>query len=274
MSDRLRQEIDEILSKYEKFPLREPLPRRLRRKAAELTAAAGQLLAAPLRYVTTGRLMLLGVILVLAAYFSWGGASITRSVVIAALLVFALAFIVSLRRRTPHVEQRWRGRPLDLHEPNVSTRLRAWWGRWRGGVARRDSLGPLTRADHPSRVRSSALFSPLLSSSPPATVPASPPELRPPSTSLTPTVAASPTPTVAASPTPTAATGGSASLVSGDEAYRHVRRAWLEDIGSRAAGSDAEFAAADYIATNSRPMASARSSSPSRWNIMSSRPPA
>jgi len=116
MSDRLRQEIDEILSKKKK----------------KLTAAAGQLLAAPLRYVTAGRLMLLGVILVLAAYFSWGGASITRSVIIAALLVFALAFIVSLRRRTPHVEQRWRGRPLDLNEPSVSTRLRAWWGRWRG----------------------------------------------------------------------------------------------------------------------------------------------
>jgi len=132
MSDRLRQEIDEILSKYEKFPLREPLPRRLRRKTAELTTAAGRLLAAPLRYVTAGRLMLLGVILVLVAYFSWGGASMTRSVVIAGLIVFALAFMVSLRRRTPHVEQRWRGRPLDLHEPSVGARLRAWWGRWRG----------------------------------------------------------------------------------------------------------------------------------------------
>src|SRR4030043_2226068 len=89
MSDRLRQEIDEILSKYEKFPLREPLPKRLRRKASELTMAAGRLLAAPLRYVTAGRLMLLGVILILAAYFNWGGASVTRSVVIAALLVVA-----------------------------------------------------------------------------------------------------------------------------------------------------------------------------------------
>jgi len=132
MSDRLRQEIDEILSKYEKFPLREPLPRRLRRKTAELATAAGRLLASPLRYVTAGRLMLLGVILVLVAYFSWGGASMTRSVVIAGLIVFALAFMVSLRRRTPHVEQRWRGRPLDLHEPSVGARLRAWWGRWRG----------------------------------------------------------------------------------------------------------------------------------------------
>jgi hypothetical protein len=132
MSDRLRQEIDEILSKYEKFPLREPLPRRLRRKTGELATAAGRLLAAPLRYVTAGRLMLLGVILVLAAYFSWGGASFSRAVIIAGLIVFALAFMVSLRRRSPNVEPRWRGRPLELHEPSVGARLRAWWGRWRG----------------------------------------------------------------------------------------------------------------------------------------------
>jgi len=66
-------------------------------------------------------------------------------------------------------------------------------------------------------------------------------------TSPTPTVATSPTSTVPTSPTPTAATGGSASLVSGDEAYRHVV-VLAQDIGSRAAGSDTEFAAADYIA--------------------------
>ncbi len=132
MSDRMRQEIDEILSKYEKFPIREPLPSRFRRKTRELTGAAGRLVAAPLHYVTAGRLMLLGVILVLAAYFGWGGSSVTQSVIIAALIVFALAFIVSLRRRSPHIEQRWRGRPLDLQESAVTTRLRAWWGRWRG----------------------------------------------------------------------------------------------------------------------------------------------
>jgi aminopeptidase YwaD len=77
-----------------------------------------------------------------------------------------------------------------------------------------------------------------------------------PHTSPTPTIAASPTATIAASPTPTATasptptptvTGGSASLVSGQEAYRHVI-VLAQDIGSRPAGSDAEFAAADYIA--------------------------
>jgi len=61
------------------------------------------------------------------------------------------------------------------------------------------------------------------------------------------TVPPSPTLTVPPSSTPTAAAGGSASLVSGDEAYRHVV-ALAQDIGSRTAASDAEEAAADYIA--------------------------
>jgi len=133
MSDRLRQEIDEILGKYEKFPLREPLPRRLRRKASGLVAAAAQRLAAPLRYVTVGRLMLAGLILILAAYFiGFGGGSVTRSIIIAGLIIFAIAFMMSLRRRYPRVEPRWRGQPLELHEPSVGTRLHAWWERWRG----------------------------------------------------------------------------------------------------------------------------------------------
>lgn len=133
MSDRLRQEIEEILGKYEKFPLREPFPRRLRRKASALATAAGQRLAALLRYVTVGRLMLAGVVLILAAYFfTLGGASISRSIIIAGLVIFAVAFMVSLRRRYPRVEARWRGRPVDLNEPSVGTRLRAWWERWRG----------------------------------------------------------------------------------------------------------------------------------------------
>jgi hypothetical protein len=133
MPDRLRQEIDDILSKYEKFPVREPLPTRLRRKASGLVTAVHQGLAAPLRYVTVGRLMLAGLILILAAYFvGFGSSSITRSIIIAGLIVFAIAFMVSLRRRSPRVEPRWRGRPLELHEPSVGTRLRAWWERWRG----------------------------------------------------------------------------------------------------------------------------------------------
>ena len=110
------------------------------------------------------------------------------------------------------------------------------------GTARHDSPGPLTR--HRSPFARPLLVSLLVSALLLAACDGSgePAQLSP-----TPTVATSPSPTLAASPTPTAATGSSASLVSGDEAYRHVV-VLAQDIGSRAAGSDAEFAAADYIA--------------------------
>jgi aminopeptidase YwaD len=54
-------------------------------------------------------------------------------------------------------------------------------------------------------------------------------------------------PTTSPAATPAATPGPSASVVSGDQAYRHVL-ALAEDIGSRTAASDAETAAADYIA--------------------------
>jgi len=70
------------------------------------------------------------------------------------------------------------------------------------------------------------------------------PNLSPaPATTLSP----SPSSTVAPSPTPTAAPADATSLISGDAEYRHVL-ALADDIGSRTAGSEAEAAAADYIA--------------------------
>ena len=53
-------------------------------------------------------------------------------------------------------------------------------------------------------------------------------------------------PSPAASPTTATSWSPAASLVSGDQAYRHVL-ALAEDIGSRPAGSDAERQAAQYI---------------------------
>ena len=141
MSDRLRQEIDEILSKYEKFPLREPLPRRLRRKTAELTTAAGRLLG-PLRYVTAGRLMLLGVILILAAYFSWGGGSITQSVVIAGLIFFRVSPSWSPCAAAPRTSSSvGEGAPWTCMSPASALASAPGGGAGAAGAARRDSTG-------------------------------------------------------------------------------------------------------------------------------------
>ena len=131
-----REEIDEILGKYEKFPLREPLWRRIRRNISRRARGAGQWLTSRLPRITVGRVMAAGVILILAALFgpslfNLDSDAITRGIILAGLALFIGAFIFSLRRRPPYVEQRWRGRSVDVQQPGVGSRLRSWWDRWR-----------------------------------------------------------------------------------------------------------------------------------------------
>ena len=132
MSDRLQQEIEEILGKYKRFPLRESLWRRIRRRLSRWLNSLGRWPASRLPRITVGRVMLVGIAMIIAAYFfGFGSDSITRSVIVAGLILFVAAFILSLRRRPPYVEKRWRGRTVEIAEPGVGDRLRSWWGRWR-----------------------------------------------------------------------------------------------------------------------------------------------
>ena len=131
MSDRMQQEIEEILGKYKKFPLREPLWRRIRRRLSRWSSSVGRWSASHLPRITVGRVMLVGIVLIIAAYFGFGGKSITQMVLVAGLIIFVAAFIFALRRRPQYVERRWRGRPLDVREPGIGERLRSWWNRWR-----------------------------------------------------------------------------------------------------------------------------------------------
>ena len=133
MSNRMQQEIEEILAKYKKFPLREPFWRRLRRRLSRWLSSVNQWSASHLPRITVGRVMLVGVAMIVVAYFAgFGGDSVGRSIIIAGLILFVGAFIFSLRRRgTPYVEKRWRGQTVDYEGPGVGERLRSWWGRWR-----------------------------------------------------------------------------------------------------------------------------------------------
>ncbi len=131
MSDRIQQEIEEILGKYKRFPLREPLWRRIRRRLSRWLSSMSRWWASHLPRITVGRVMLVGVAMIIAAWFGFGGKSATQMVLVAGLILFVAAFIFSLRRRPRYVEKRWRGQTVKLAEPGVSQRLRSWWDRWR-----------------------------------------------------------------------------------------------------------------------------------------------
>jgi len=133
MSDRLQQEIEDILGKYKKFPLREPFWRRMRRRLSRWLSSVRQWSASHLPRITVGRVMLVGIVLIIAAYFGVGGRSTTQMVLAAGLIIFVAAFIFALRRRPRYVERRWRGQVVEMDEPGVGQRLRSWWDRWRSG---------------------------------------------------------------------------------------------------------------------------------------------
>jgi hypothetical protein len=129
----MQQEIEEILGKYKKFPLREPFWRRMRRRLSRWLSSVRQWSASHLPRITIGRVMLVGIVLIIAAYFGVGGRSTTQMVLAAGLIIFVAAFIFALRRRPRYVERRWRGQTLEIAEPGVGERLRSWWSRWRSG---------------------------------------------------------------------------------------------------------------------------------------------
>jgi len=129
----MQQEIEEILGKYKKFPLREPFWRRIRRRLSRWLNSVRQWSASHLPRITIGRVMLVGIVLIIAAYFGVGGRSTTQMVLAAGLIIFVAAFIFALRRRPRYVERRWRGQTLEIAEPGVGERLRSWWSRWRSG---------------------------------------------------------------------------------------------------------------------------------------------
>ena len=129
MSDRLMKEIEEILRKAETEggEVEEPRPVRVRRRPAvprpRLPSVRGPLL-------TSGRLMVLGVALLIASLvvFTAGGPrSVGVYLIWAGILAFVVAYGLYFARGGgpgERFEKRWRGRPVDDEPPPLRDRFR------------------------------------------------------------------------------------------------------------------------------------------------------
>jgi hypothetical protein len=138
VADRIEREIEEILKKIDDFVPEKP--RSVRKRPAEKPAPAFEnpsRQAAPrsggssgsLSRVSLNQVMGWSLIAVLVAFFlpipgsGW--------VILAALLVFGVAFLLSRMGGvggggSRGVEKRWRGEPIDLSGPSFATRMRDW----------------------------------------------------------------------------------------------------------------------------------------------------
>lgn len=130
-SDRIQQEVDELLAKIEKFPPRRPLGRRISDGAlAPFRALSRGLSGLRLPRISAGHVLLAAIIVIVIAYVAGGSGDIWRWVIVGGIALFIAAFVMSLRRHSkPPTERYWRDRPIDLEDRGSG---RSFWDRWRG----------------------------------------------------------------------------------------------------------------------------------------------
>ena len=129
MADRIEREIEEILKKIDKLPegsTRQPRVRRQGGNGPVKRPSSARWLSA----VTMRKIMMWALVAVIVAFFLRGIPG-GYFLLIGALIVFVTAFILSTRGGSPSnvPEKRWRGQPMDLSEPGLPDRLKAWWKR-------------------------------------------------------------------------------------------------------------------------------------------------
>ena len=134
MPSRIEREVEELLARMDAAPPRRPPGRGVRRALSRPFRSLGALFAGlSLPHIPIGQVLLLAMVVIVIAYvIDGGGSAITRAVIIAGIVGFVVAFILSLRRQSAPPEKRWRGEPMELGGPRAGYRMRSWWDRLRG----------------------------------------------------------------------------------------------------------------------------------------------
>ncbi len=126
--DKIEREIEDILSRLDDFVPEETVADRMRRRSSGAAAAFGRAIIAPLAGISLRHVMLTALILVIVGFLGMRIHPLFgRWVLVGGVILLLTSFALSLFSRGPtKTEKRWRGQPLELNEPSLGDRLRAW----------------------------------------------------------------------------------------------------------------------------------------------------
>jgi hypothetical protein len=131
MPDRIQQEIEELLARLDTFPPKRSIWARVRGNIGGFFRDIGHAFSSiPFPRLSAGHVLLIAIAVIVIFSFADFG-SLTRWVIIGAIVAFIGAFVMSLRRHSRPEEKLWRGKPMDLSGPSMGERLRSWWRRRR-----------------------------------------------------------------------------------------------------------------------------------------------
>lgn len=126
--DKIRREIEDILSRLDAFVPEESVAGRMRRRSSDSAAAFGRAIIAPLARISLRQVMLTALALVVLGFLAMRVHPLFgRWVLVGGVILFLTSFALSFfSRGAARTERRWRGQPLELDEPSLGDRLRAW----------------------------------------------------------------------------------------------------------------------------------------------------
>jgi hypothetical protein len=131
--DKIQREIEDILRRLDDFVPEESVGSRVRRRGSDAAGSLARAIIEPLSRISLRHVMLTAIILVFVGFIGLRvNPLVGRWVLIAGVILFLTSFALSFFNRGapsrgPAVERRWRGQPLDLEEPGLGERIRAWW---------------------------------------------------------------------------------------------------------------------------------------------------
>ncbi|MEX0786118.1 MAG: hypothetical protein WD939_05735 [Dehalococcoidia bacterium] len=129
--DKIQREIEDILSRLDDFVPEESVTSRMRRRSSDAAATFVRALISPIAGISLRQVMLTALILVVVGFVGMRihplfGRWVLIGGVILFLTTFALSFFSRSSTVPPATQKRWRGQPMNLNEPSLGDRVRAW----------------------------------------------------------------------------------------------------------------------------------------------------
>jgi len=131
--DKIKREIEDILNKLDDFVPEESATEKLRNRSSGVAASVLRTILAPFTRISIQQVMLAALVVMVVGFLAlrihplYG-----RYVLIAGVILFLTSFALSFFSRSsdppqpPSGEKRWRGEPINLSEPSLPDRIKAW----------------------------------------------------------------------------------------------------------------------------------------------------
>lgn len=127
--DRIQREIEDILNRLDDFVPEESVTSRVRRRSSGAAGSFLQTILAPIASISLRHVMMTSLVLILVGFIGMRvDPIIGRWALIGGVILFLTTLALSIFHKPapPATEKRWRGQPMDLSEPTLGDRLRAW----------------------------------------------------------------------------------------------------------------------------------------------------